>query len=237
MVRDSDGRAPGRHFRRAATYTLDSADQGKKVKVRVGFTDRDGWPESLTSAAFPASDTVAAMSAANVAPTVMNQIPNQTAMEGVTLNYAFPTNTFNDTDTGDTLTYTAALSDDSVLPDWLTFTPGTRTFSGTPVDGDVGTHMVKVTASDGTATVSDTFNIVVGANCVAPTFGTGVRHFWTGEVTVGKSAPSVLDSGVFSYGFSTFIGSFGALNPNTHYRFKETILCMFRSFRDGILLP
>ena len=78
-------------------------------------------------------------------------------MEAVELNYQFPENTFDDDDTGDTLTYTATLSDDTDLPGWLGFTGTTRTFSGTPADGDVGTHMVKVTASDGTATVSDTF--------------------------------------------------------------------------------
>ena len=42
------------------------------------------------------------------------------------------TNTFADTDTGDTLTYTATKSDDSELPSWLSFDAATRTFSGTP---------------------------------------------------------------------------------------------------------
>ena len=34
-----------------STYTLAAADQGKTIKVRVSFTDRGGYPESVTSAA------------------------------------------------------------------------------------------------------------------------------------------------------------------------------------------
>ena len=55
---------------------------------------------------------------------------------------------FSDPDAGDNLTYSAALSDDSALPAWLTFTAGTRTFGGTPENDDVGTITVKVTATD-----------------------------------------------------------------------------------------
>ena len=98
---------------------------------------------------------------ANNAPTVDNNIPNQVATAGTAFSYAFPTNTFNDAD-GNTLTYSATKSDNNSLPSWLTFTPGTRTFSGTPQAADVGTLSVKVTANDGNSgTVSDTFDIVV----------------------------------------------------------------------------
>ena len=94
-------------------------------------------------------------------PTVDNAIPDQTAPAGTAFSYAFPANTFSDAN-GDSLTYTATKSDGSVLPSWLNFTPGTRTFSGTPQAGDVGTVSVKVTADDGNSgTVSDTFDIVV----------------------------------------------------------------------------
>ena len=42
----------------AATYTLTGADAGKKIKVRVSFTDDLDSDESRTSAAYPASSTV-----------------------------------------------------------------------------------------------------------------------------------------------------------------------------------
>ncbi len=103
---------------------------------------------------------------ANSAPTVANAIPDQRVEPGTAFTYTFPANTFADTDTGDTLTYTATKSDGTALPSWLTFTASTRTFSGTPQTANAGTLSVKVTASDGTASVSDTFDIVVST---APT--------------------------------------------------------------------
>ena len=99
----------------------------------------------------------------NDAPTVANAIPNQTATVGTAFSFQFAANTFSDAN-GDSLTYTAAKSDDTALPTWLTFTAVTRTFSGTPQAAHVGTLSVKVTANDGNSgTVSDTFDIVVSA--------------------------------------------------------------------------
>ena len=102
------------------------------------------------------------VTAANTAPTVANAIPDQVAVAGVAFSYAFPVDTFDDAD-GDPLTYTATKADDSTLPSWLGFTAGTRTFAGNPAATDVGTVSVKVTASDGTASVSDEFDIKVTA--------------------------------------------------------------------------
>ena len=99
--------------------------------------------------------------ATNNAPTVANAIPNQSATVGTAFSYMYRANTFNDTDTGDTLTYTTTKADGAVLPTWLMFDAGTRTFSGTPTAAE--TFSVKVTASDGTASVSDEFDITVNA--------------------------------------------------------------------------
>ena len=61
------------------------------------------------------------------------------------LNYfQFDTNIFADVDIGDTVTYTATLSDGTALPSWLTFNPATRTFSGTPLNGNVGSQRLKL---------------------------------------------------------------------------------------------
>ena len=126
---------------------------------------------------------------ANTAPTVATVIPDRTATVGTALLYAFPANTFADTDTGDTLTYTATQSDDSALPAWLSFTAATRTFSGTPQTADVGTVSVEVTASDGTDSVSDTFDIVVSppADTTAPTVASIVRQTPTSSPTNADS--------------------------------------------------
>ena len=100
----------------------------------------------------------------NAAPTVANEIGDRTATVGTFFSYLIPANTFADTDTGDTLTYTATKGDDSALPSWLGFNATTVLLSGTPAAGDVGTVTVKVTASDGRGgSVSDEFDIVVSA--------------------------------------------------------------------------
>ena len=117
--------------------------RGTPATARVGVNDDDATP--------------------NDAPTVATPIPNRVAAQGVAFSYVIPEGTFADADT-DALTYTATLDDDdgSALPSWLTFTPGTRTFSGTPGSDDVGTVSVRVTADDGRGgTVTDTFDIVV----------------------------------------------------------------------------
>jgi hypothetical protein len=92
----------------------------------------------------------------NDAPTVANPIPDQVATEDTAFSFTFAANTFNDVDVGDTLTYT------SDAGGWLSFNAATGTFTGTPLNADVGTTTVTVTATDGSgASVSDSFDIVV----------------------------------------------------------------------------
>ena len=51
------------------TYTLTDADEGKKVKVKVSFTDDLSGEEDRTSAAYPSSGTVTTAASTNTAPT------------------------------------------------------------------------------------------------------------------------------------------------------------------------
>ena len=96
---------------------------------------------------------------------------DQEATTGDLFTYVIPADAFTDAD-GDRLTYTAALSDGGRLPSWLTFDPATRTFTGTPGPGDGGTVRVTVMASDGTATVSDEFVLMVTVRNTAPVVAT-----------------------------------------------------------------
>ena len=119
-----------------------------------------------------------AAAVANNAPTVENEIPDQTAAAGTPFTYTFPTNTFHDAD-GDTLTYTAIQDDsDRILPTWITFDASTQTFSGTPAVADIKSLFIKVTATDGTASVSDTFIIRVVAAPTSVTM-TDVLSTWS----------------------------------------------------------
>ena len=109
------------------------------------------------------------------APTLANAVPDQNATEDSPFSIQFTADTFNDIDVDETLTYSATKSDGSALPSWLTFTAATRTFSGTPLNADVGTLSVKVTATDNRSqSVSDIFNLVVANTNDAPTLANAI---------------------------------------------------------------
>ena len=90
-----------------------------------------------------------------------NAPADQIATDETAFSYTIAADAFVDTDVGDSLTLSATLSDGSPLPEWLSFDAGTRTFSGTPDDADLGNIVVKVTASDGESTRSAEFNLTV----------------------------------------------------------------------------
>ena len=149
-----------------ASTTSDDHDSG----ASAGWGMADGAVLSTNSgttwSTFPPSIQIAVKGTnrSNDAPTVANAIVDRTATVGTFFSASIPANTFADTDTGDTLTYTATKSDDTALPSWLTFNASSVYLSGTPAAGDVGTVTVKVTASDGRGgSVSDEFDIVVSA--------------------------------------------------------------------------
>lgn len=99
---------------------------------------------------------------ANDAPTVENTIADQTTTEDAAFSFTFGEDTFNDVDAGDTLTYGATLVNGEELPDWLSFDGETRTFTGTPVNENVGSMEIEVTATDMEGdSVSDIFNLTV----------------------------------------------------------------------------
>ena len=152
-----------------------SLTAGKTYFVQVDTLNREGLP--LTGGAV--SDIIKL----NRAPSRDKSIPNQEAIIDTSFSYTFPADTFSDADS-DTLTYEAKQTDgttDSDLPSWLTFSSGTRTFSGTPTSSDSGTLSVKLTASDGALSASATFTLQVAAD-TAPAFGPGVTipdQTWT----------------------------------------------------------
>lgn len=93
----------------------------------------------------------------NNRPVVANPISDTSAYYGTGFNFTFAANAFSDPDAGQSLSYSA-----SGLPAGITFTPATRTFSGTPTAA--GTNSVTVTAIDnGTPALStnDVFDLIV----------------------------------------------------------------------------
>ncbi|POD94066.1 putative Ig domain-containing protein [Pectobacterium odoriferum] len=110
----------------------------------------------------------------NDAPVVSTPIPPQSVAQGGGFNFTVPDGTFSDPD-GDTLTLSATLANGSPLPNWLRFDPAIGTFSGTPGNADVGTLVIRVTASDGSNTsISTSFGLTVTNTNDAPVVATPI---------------------------------------------------------------
>ena len=177
------------------------------------------------------------------APTVANTIPDQAATVATPFRYVFPTNTFNDTD-GDALSYTATEPDDTALPTWLAFADTTRTFSGTPATGDVGTVSVKVTASDGNGgSVSDTFDIEVSAaaDTTPPTLSSSVidsagltLHLVFSE-NLEQSTPPRFSAFTVTAGADVVTVSIDALDPSFPKRIPISVLPAILQGQDVVV--
>ena len=97
----------------------------------------------------------------NSEPIVANFISDQTIGAGKTTSFQFNVDTFHDPD-GDTLTYSATLSNGNSLSDWVTFVSTTRTFNFDPTSGNYGVISIKVIATDKHGgTVSNIFDVTV----------------------------------------------------------------------------
>jgi Ca2+-binding RTX toxin-like protein len=107
----------------------------------------------------------------STAPVLATALMDQVATEGAGFTFALPNGAFIDPN-GDVLTYSAALASGGVLPAWLTFDASTRTFSGMPGAGDVGSLSIVVTASDGQETAADTFLLTINDGTGADITGT-----------------------------------------------------------------
>jgi Ca2+-binding RTX toxin-like protein len=106
----------------------------------------------------------------NDAPTVAVPLADQQATEDAAFSLVVPAGTFADVDAGDVLTYSATLAGGASLPSWLSFDAATRTFSGTPLNSDVGNLTIEVNATDlGGLSATDTFALAIQNVNDAPT--------------------------------------------------------------------
>jgi len=95
----------------------------------------------------------------NVAPRVVQSIPDQDATQGESFEFQFPLATFSDRETSnEDLSY--SLGNPDALPEGLSFNATERTFNGTPQEA--GSFDIEVVAADeGDATASDSFTLNV----------------------------------------------------------------------------
>jgi Ca2+-binding RTX toxin-like protein len=137
------------------------ADPKRKIDAVLFGGDGRYWDAAMLEQLAPISG--------NSAPEVNNALADPEANEDSRFSFTVASDAFVDPDAGDALTYTAGLADGSGLPGWLSFDAGTRGFSGTPLQGDVGELEIRVTATDdGGLAVSDTFILSVANANDAP---------------------------------------------------------------------
>ncbi len=131
-----------------------SNDDVGDLSIRVVATDLDG----------ASAETTFNLNVANVndAPELKNELPDVEAVEGDSFSYVIPTDTFQDIDAGDSLTYTATMANGDSLPAWLTFDSGTMSLSSElPMDA-AGEYDIAIQATDSSgASISDTFHLSV----------------------------------------------------------------------------
>ena len=181
---DADGSNPTDIGTDSSTYPLVAADEGKKIKVKVSFTDDDGNDEELTSDAYPATGTVEA--APNVAPAFTSSatfdvVENQTTV-----------GTVQATDADDSVTgYTIEGGEDQSKFSIVSLT-GVLTFGSAPdfeaptdADGN-NDYVVVVQATSGTdarkKTADQTITVTVTDEKVAVQLG---------SVTIDSNYPRI----------------------------------------------
>lgn len=112
---------------------------------------QDGHLGSLDSAAIRAALTDPGFGFTgriNSAPALSQEIDDKFVRNGSSFDFQVPGGTFTDPNAGDILTFTASRENGDALPAWLTFDPATLTFSGTAGNADLGTLILKITATD-----------------------------------------------------------------------------------------
>ena len=120
---------------------------------------------------------------ANTNPYAGVPLADRALKANTTWTYQVPANTFSDTQSQTSLTYSARLVGGAALPSWLTFTASTRTLSGKAPNGTNADFAIEIVATDplGLA-ATDAFTLRVRsslttwtgtANGDSPTGGTG----------------------------------------------------------------
>lgn len=96
----------------------------------------------------------------NLSPVLAQAIADQSVAEDAAWTFQLSGSAFTDPN-GDGLAYAATLADGGVLPSWISFDAVTHSFSGTPPKNFNGTIALKVSASDGEFSATDTFDLAV----------------------------------------------------------------------------
>ncbi len=128
----------------------------------VGKDGTNGYSDYGSLGQYAINGMLTAVNTSNTAPVLNQALVDQTATEDTAFTWSLPANTFSDADASDVLAYSATLADGNALPTWLTFDTITQTFSGTPVNAQVGAIDIKIIATDSAgAKAEDIFKLTV----------------------------------------------------------------------------
>ncbi|KYG82210.1 NHL domain-containing protein [Roseivirga echinicomitans] len=148
------------------------------------------------------------VSAVNDLPTLVTKTGDQSILEDAVFKKTISSSSFADID-NDVLTYSA-----SYTASWLSFDATTRTFSGTPDNGNVGEVAVTLTATDPSGgKANDVFKIIVSNVNDAPTAIVLESNTMEENTVLGTAISSLssidVDAGdnVFTYQFVSGVGS------------------------------
>ena len=150
---------------------------------------------------------------AQTQPPIATTLKDQKFYVGYSFSFSLPEDSFKDYD-GDSLTYTATLKNGLTLPSWLSFNNESRMFSANPLDGNIGTYVVNVTADDGNGGIaSSDFTINVVKN--KPPISKNLQN------------ATIIVNQTFFYAFSA----------DTFQDPDDDILTLTATLNDGSILP
>ncbi|WP_119681277.1 putative Ig domain-containing protein [Indioceanicola profundi] len=99
----------------------------------------------------------------NVTLFIAGSVSDQVAETNSSKSFQVPANVFRHTNPEERLQFEARQANGEPLPDWLSFDPSSRTFTGTPPEGAEGTLEIAVTARDAAGnSATASFRVTVG---------------------------------------------------------------------------
>ncbi len=124
----------------AANTTVDGEVFDHKINS-VEFANGVIWDQNMIQ-------SVIDLAGNNHAPTINSYLPTLQAHTGNLFTYTVPGDTIIDPDDGDFVTYSVKMPDGSAIPPWLNFDAASRTLSGIPAAGDVGSLQFMLWGTD-----------------------------------------------------------------------------------------
>ena len=118
--------------------------------------------------------------AVNDIPVILAPLSDRNTLEDRAFDIQLQSTLFADVD-GDALSFALTLSDGAALPDWIAFDADRVAITGTPPENFEGEVGLRLSASDGQATVSDEFVLLVTPEDDAPILVTPLPDYTTDD--------------------------------------------------------